>query len=282
MLGSHLSITGGLHNALIEANRLEISCVQVFTKNQRQWKAPPLTGEQVAKWQAQRAESGVRMTVSHASYLINLASGEASNREKSVALFRDEIERCEQLGIPLLVIHPGSHKGDGEAVGLARITRAIDRVHRDLPGYKTITCLESTAGQGTSLGADLGHLELLLNGVAERHRLDLCLDTCHLLAAGYDLTNAAGAAALLEEVDQRFGLASVRCWHLNDSRTPRGSRVDRHEHIGHGHVAEEAFRTLLRAPSVCRVPKILETPKATHPSGVPWDVVNLQTLARLG
>lgn len=281
MLGSHLSIAGGLHNALVAGRALRVDCVQVFTKNQQQWSSPPLTDAAVRLWREHLASTGIARTVSHDSYLINLASPDADLRRRSAALFREELLRCEALGIPHLVAHPGAHMGAGEAEGLRRVAESLDAIHRGLPGLRTVTCLEVTAGQGTSLGWRLEHLREIMDRVREPHRVGVCLDTAHLLAAGYALTSAAGAAAVLEEVDGVIGLQRVHVVHVNDSKVPRGRRVDRHEHIGHGHIPKTAFRVVLNHPSLARVPKILETPKTTAPDGRAWDEVNLETLRAL-
>lgn len=278
MFGSHLSIAGGLHNALTAAEELGCECLQVFTKNQRQWRAPRLTQQAIDAWLAERERTGITELVSHDSYLINLAAVDETVRGKSLALFRDEIERCEALGIGLLVAHPGSHKDEGEEAGLRRIAEAIDQVHAELPGYRTITCLENTAGQGTALGYRLEHLRWLIEAVREPERLGVCIDTAHALAAGYDLTSAAGAKAFLQELDEVVGIERVLAMHVNDSKTQKGSRVDRHEHIGHGYVAMEAFATVVNEPRLKRVPKILETPKKKAPDGREWDAINLEVL----
>jgi deoxyribonuclease-4 len=279
MFGAHLSIAGGLENALIEAKDLGMDCVQVFTKNQRQWNAPPLTDDQVRTWLEHRNSTGVDHVVSHDSYLINLASPDRDTREKSVRLFIEEIERCEALAIPWLVAHPGAHKGLGETKGIQRIAAALDRVHKRLPGYRTLTCLEVTAGQGSNLGYRFEHLRDIADRLAEPERIAYCLDTAHALAAGYDLTNAAGAGNMLAEMDEVLGLDHVKVLHVNDSKVPRGSRVDRHAHIGHGCLAKTAIATVCQR--FAGAPKILETPKATAPDGRPWDTVNLQTVRKL-
>jgi len=276
MFGSHLSIAGGLHNALIEARELGMDCVQVFTKNQRQWAAPPLTDEQIEQWFAHRKSTGVKHVVSHDSYLINLASPKRDVREKSIKLFIDELDRCQKLDIPYLVTHPGAHLGIGETQGLERVARALDRVHKRMPNIKPITLLEITAGQGTSLGYTLEHLRDIIDRVEQSERLAVCIDTAHALAGGYDLTSAAGARSFLKQIDNTVGLLSVKALHLNDSKVERGRRVDRHEHIGHGHVSPEAFAVICRRFK--RVPKILETAKEDHPDGRKWDQVNLETL----
>lgn len=281
MFGSHLSVAGGLENAVREATELGMDCVQIFTRNQRQWSAKPLGDEQVEAWRSAVAASPLEATVSHDSYLINLASPDRATREKSIRTFRDELERCEVLGIPSLVTHPGAHLGIGEAKGLDRVARALDRVHKSLAGYETVTCLEITAGQGSGLGYRFEHLRTIIDSVREPERLAICFDTAHALAAGYDLESAAGARAVLEEFDDVLGLDRLRVLHINDSKVPRGRRVDRHEHIGHGHVALEAFGVIVNHPGIDRVPKILETAKGDADDGRPWDTVNLEALRGL-
>lgn len=278
MFGSHLSIAGGLHNALLSARAYAFDCVQVFTKNQRQWSCPPLTEPQLRDWHAHRKSTAIQHVVSHDSYLINLGSPGGDLRHKSLTLFREEIERCEALDIAHLVTHPGAHVGEGEAAGLANIVQAIDHVHAELPGYRTLTCLENTAGQGTTLGYDLKHLRAILDTVKQPERLAVCIDTAHSLEAGYDLTSAPATKAFLQELDEIIGLKRVRVLHVNDSKTPRGSRVDRHAHIGHGHLSLDAFRTILRHKHFKHTPKILETPKEKTPQGQDWDQLNAQTL----
>ncbi len=281
MFGSHLSVAGGLHNALIEAHEKKMDCVQVFTKNQRQWKTKPLTDEQITLWQKHRKQTDIHSVVSHDSYLINLASPDPVARDKSIALFREELLRCETLDIPLLVTHPGAHMKEGEEAGLKQIIASLDEVHRDLPGLKTITCLETTAGQGTSLGWRFEHLQVILQGCHAPARLAVCLDTAHMFAAGYDMTSQKGTQAMIQELDQLVGLDQVRAIHLNDSKIERGGRVDRHEHIGHGHIAKVAFEWLLSEPAFGDIPKILETAKSPSPNGEPWDLVNLKTLRQM-
>lgn len=281
MFGAHLSISGGLENALIQARHLGMECVQVFTKNQRQWATKPLHQEQIDLWHQHLKSSKVESTVSHDSYLINLAAVDKEIREKSIRLFVDEIERCEALAIPYLVMHPGAHVGQGESKGITRVVAALNRIHRSLKGYKTITCLEITAGQGTTLGYRFEHLRAILDRVKEPERLAVCFDTAHALAAGYDLTSHAGAKAVFQEFDDVIGLDRLKAFHLNDSKVERGKRVDRHENIGHGHVSIEAFRYLVNHAAFKRIPKILETPKGTDSRGRDWDRVNLATLRRL-
>ena len=281
MFGSHLSIAGGLHHALTGARELGMDCVQVFTKNQRQWSAKPLDDAAVALWKEHQRETGVTDVVSHDSYLINLASPNADTLKKSRDLFRIELLNCEALGIPWLVTHPGAHMGEGEDAGLAAVAASLDAIHAEVPGLRTVTCLEVTAGQGTSLGWRFEHLRRIVDLVKQPERLAVCLDTAHLLAAGYDLTSAAGMRATLDECVALVGLDRVKVIHVNDSKVPRGKRVDRHEHIGHGHVSLEALRVLLNWPGMMQTPKILETAKEDAPDGRPWDAINLAALRGL-
>jgi len=281
MFGSHLSIAGGLHLALDKARQLDMDCVQIFTKNQRQWAVKPLEEAAVELWFEHQRITGITEVVSHDSYLINLASPDAAARKKSIALFREELLRCETLKIPSLVTHPGAHMQAGEEAGLAQVAKSLDELHRDLPGLKTVTCLEITAGQGSALGYTFAHLKRIIELVKDPQRLAICLDTAHLIEAGYDLTSASGAKAVLQELDDLIGLSLVRAIHVNDSKTPRGSRVDRHAHISHGHVSLDAFAVFVNEPHFADVPKILETPKEDAPDGRPWDTINLETLRGL-
>jgi len=278
MFGSHLSTAGGPHNALIDARRLKLDCLQIFTRNQRQWTPPPLTDELVEQWRAEHRRTPIPV-VSHDSYLINLASPRRDVREKSIRLFVDELARCEVLSVEHLVTHPGAHLGIGQARGLDRVARALDRIHKRLPDCPVVTCLEITAGQGTTLGVTLEELRAIIDAVAEPGRLAVCIDTAHALAAGYDLTSAAGAEHFVAQVDRALGLDLVKVIHVNDSKAPLGARRDRHEHIGRGYVARAAFRVIARAfPDT---PKILETPKGKDPRGREWDKLNLNAVRRL-
>lgn len=280
MFGSHLSIAGGLHNALLEAERLHCECVQIFTKNQQQWVAKPLEQAAIDEWSSHVTRLKFKHTVSHDSYLINLASPNPELRAKSINLFLEEIRRCDLLGIPYLVTHPGAHMGEGEPAGLKRIATAIDEIHKALPKAKVITCLEITAGQGTSLGYKLEHLAEIISQVKAEQRLGVCLDTAHLFAAGYDFRGAK-YKAFRKELEKTVGLDRVKVLHLNDSKKDLGSRVDRHDHIGRGLIGVEGFRPIVGDKAFKDVPKILETPKGPDEAGQEWDLVNLERLKSL-
>ena len=280
MYGSHLSIAGGMHKAVAEAQSLGLATVQVFTKNQQQWRVPPLKDEAVEQWRAACDAAGYEHTVSHDSYLINLASPDAALRKKSVALFVEEVRRCDLLGIPYLVMHPGAHMGDGEAKGVERIAESLDDGFKKIGESRTVVCLESTAGQGTTLGHRLEHLAEIIDKSDNKDRLGVCLDTAHLFAAGYDFRGRK-YAAFKRELDTTVGLGRVKVWHLNDSKKELGSRVDRHEHIGEGTIGDEGFRPIVKDKLWRNVPKILETPKPKRDDGEAWDAINVERLKSL-
>jgi deoxyribonuclease IV len=281
MFGSHLSISGGMENALLAAEKLALQTVQVFTKNQQQWAAKPLDDSAIKTFRTHADRLGYQKIVAHDSYLINLATADPLLWEKSIAAFREEMRRCDQLGIAYLVTHPGAHCGTGEACGISRVIEALNRIldeDEKGAGGKVTVCLETTAGQGSCLGCSFDHLATMRRGIRHNHRIGICVDTCHILAAGYDITTEAATRNVLTQMDQSFGLDQIKVWHLNDSKKPLGSRVDRHEHIGRGFVGLEGFRVICQDDRFREVPKILETPKDPAPDGRDWDEVNLELL----
>jgi deoxyribonuclease-4 len=277
VFGSHISIAGGLHNALLAAEKLDMQTVQVFTKNQQQWKCTPLDAHSIAQWSAHCRRLRFDHTVCHDSYLINLASPDDRLWQASIELFIHEVTRCAQLKIPYLVTHPGAHMGSGESAGLRRVATALDRVHAALPSARVQVCLEITAGQGSALGYRLEHLAQIIAQVRQPRRVAVCLDTAHLFAAGYDFRGRK-YARFRKQLDSIIGVKRVKVLHLNDSKKDLGSRVDRHDHIGHGKIGKAGFIPIVRDPDFADIPKILETPKSAHPDGRTWDEVNLQTL----
>jgi len=277
VFGSHLPIAGGLHLALLEAERLNCESLQIFTKNQQQWKCKPLTAEAIGQWRSHCHRLGFRRTVSHDSYLINLASPDDRLWNASIDLFIEELTRCALLGIGYLVTHPGAHVGSGEDAGLSRVAAGLDRAYGADGVGEVVTCLEITAGQGSSLGYKLEHLAEIISRSREPSRFGVCLDTAHLFAAGYDFRGRR-YGKFRKELDATLGLRRVKVLHLNDSKKDLGSRVDRHEHIGHGKIGKEGFIPFVREEAFLKIPKILETPKEKHPSGRLWDEVNLETL----
>jgi deoxyribonuclease-4 len=292
MYGSHLSSAGGIHNAVTSAVRLGLDTVQVFTHAPAQWAVKrsaegawdgkPIDPSVVHQWKASVNAAGFAATVAHDSYLINLASADPELFEKSVSAFAWELRRCESAGISFLVTHPGAHLGSGEDAGISRVIEGLGKVFLAVASKHTTVCLEVTAGQGSSLGYRLEHLRDVIQGCGKHARhLAVCLDTAHLLAAGYDFRGRK-YAAFKRELDRTVGVDRVKVWHLNDSKKDLGSRVDRHEHIGHGFVGLDGFRPIVRDTDWAEIPKILETAKEKHPDGREWDEVNLETLRGLG
>ncbi len=275
MLGAHMSIAGGLPLAFQRAKQVGATALQVFTKSSNQWKARPLSEDEIGQFKAGVKDLGARAVVAHSSYLINLASPAPELFEKSLAAFRDELLRCEALDIPNLVFHPGAHMGEGDEKGVARVADALGRAHRDLPGLRVKATIEVTAGQGSCLGHRFEHVRGILEQSREHERLAVCLDTCHLFAAGYDIRTRSGWDATIDELDQSFGVKRVEAFHLNDSKKGLGCRVDRHEHIGKGAIGPAAFACVLNDARFRGVPKVLETPKG---ESLEEDFTNLRTL----
>lgn len=275
-----MSIAGGHHKAVWAAHRIGFTTVQLFTKSNHQWKAKPLDDKGVRAFQDAFQETGVSSPVAHTSYLINLASGEAALWKKSIDALTVELERAEALGIADLVLHPGSHGGAGEEAGLERVAAALDRVHERTEGIGCFIDLETTAGQGTSLGACFEHLSRIREWVSAPDRLAVCVDTCHIFAAGYRLGAKADYNRTIKALDRIVGLGLVRVWHLNDSQKDCGSRVDRHAGLGRGRIGLDAFGWLVTDPRLADVPMILETPKGTE-EGEELDAINLRVLQRL-
>ncbi|HVT29265.1 MAG TPA: deoxyribonuclease IV, partial [Lacipirellulaceae bacterium] len=234
ILGAHQSIAGGYYKAVEHAHRLKCDCVQLFTKNNNQWRAKELTDEDVRLFRGRLKELGVRHPLAHDSYLINLASPDAALWKKSVDSFVMEMLRADRLGIPYVVTHPGAHTTSSEAAGIAAVVRALDETHRQTRGIKTKCLLETTAGQGSCLGCRFEQLAAMIDGVQDPDRLGICVDTCHIFAAGYPIGTEKEYMATMRVLDKTVGIKLVRAIHVNDSLKPLGSRVDRHAHIGRG------------------------------------------------
>ena len=256
-------------------------CIQIFVRNQRQWSAKPLDQENVRLWQASKKKAGMSHVVAHASYLVNLASADTVIWDKSVVALTDELERCEALGVRHLVFHPGARGQQTLEEGIERIAMGINQIHQRTRGLKASLMLETTAGQGSAIGHRFEHLADILSAVRAPTRLGVCVDTCHIFAAGYALSPPRAYAATIQEFEHVVGLEWVKCIHVNDSKRSLGSRVDRHEQIGEGHIGLAGFRNLVNDARFFGVPKILETPKGTHTDGRDLDVVNLARLRRL-
>jgi deoxyribonuclease-4 len=278
--GAHQSIAGGCDRAVWTAQARQCVTVQLFTKNNNQWKAPPLTDEHATAFRLALQRTGIVDPVAHTSYLINLASPDVNLWEKSIEAMVQEVERCGLLGIPDLVVHPGAHMGEGEKAGLARVARALDLVHRRTRGLAVLIDLETTAGQGTSVGHRFEHLQQIFRRVAHPERLGVCVDTCHIFAAGYPMTTPEQYDETIDRLDRSVGLERLRLWHLNDSSRELGSRVDRHAAIGLGRMGLKPFRHLVNDPRFRELPMILETPKGIL-DGEDLDTRNLRVLRRL-
>lgn len=280
LLGAHVPTAGGLHHAPAHGRDIGATAIQVFTRNQRQWAARPLGSDEAGAFRLALRASGVRSVMSHASYLINLASPDPVLSERGRDAFRVEMTRCHELGIPLLVFHPGAHLGAGEDAGVRAVAQGLDQVFAACRRARVMPLIEITAGQGSCVGHRFEHLAEMLARVKSPERVGVCLDTCHLYAAGYDIATPRGYERTLAEFDRVVGLGRLRAIHLNDARKPLGSRVDRHAPIGEGFLGLRTFRRLLADPRLRDVPKVLETP-----GGLPaWrrELALLRGLARRG
>jgi deoxyribonuclease-4 len=280
ILGAQMSIAGGYHLAVERAHRCGCDCVQLFTRNSNQWRAKQITAQQAEQFRTALAAWGVTHPLAHDSYLINLASPDETLWRRSIDALVMELCRAETLGIPSVVTHPGAYTTSSEAEGLRRIVRALDEIRARIGSLGTCCLLETTAGQGTTLGWRFEHLAELLGGVQHPQWLGVCFDTCHVFAAGYPLRTSKQYDRTMESFGRIVGLQRLRAFHLNDSRRELGSRIDRHEHIGRGKLGLAAFRHLLSDPRFHKTPMYLETPKGQE-NGVDLDVINLGTLRRL-
>lgn len=278
ILGAHESIAGGMSKAFDRAQSVGCESVQIFVKSNRAWAVKPLTDEDIERFRARAEESGIQPVVGHASYLLNLGTPDEELWKKSRDMLILELQRCEALGVGYLVLHPGAHVGSGEEVGLTRVAQALGQVHAATPGFSAQILLETTAGQGTSLGYSFDHLAWLLSHTPEGERLGVCLDTCHVFAAGYELRTLEGYTDTIETFDHVIGLDRLYAIHLNDSKGDLGSRKDRHEHIGKGHIGLDGFRRVMNDPRLAGLPGLLETPKRED---LREDRENLTTLRSL-
>lgn len=293
MFGSHLSVAGGIANALRDAQTLDLDCVQIFTKNQQQWRVKPLEPDHERDWLDTLTEMGWAWdgartggrTVSHASYLINLGSPDPELRAKSIDLMTEEILRCERLGIPYLVHHPGSHKKTTVEEGIDRIADSYAQLFRRTAGYRTICCLENTVGGGSTIGRTFEELADLRDAICQRidepDRVGFCFDTCHAHSGGYDMSTRPKARGVLDHFDHLCSLDHLLVLHLNDCKVKMGARIDRHEHIGLGTIGIDGFKAVVNHKALQDRPKIMETPKGEADDGTPWDSANLAALQAL-
>ena len=261
LLGAHMSIAGGHALAIDRATSFGMTACQIFTKNANQWNAKPIAPDAAEGFRTRVVESDVAFVVAHDSYLINLASPDETLRERSTAAFGDELRRCDLLGVPWLVTHPGAHMGSGVEEGTRRVADALNRLFDELPDLAVTVLLETTAGQGSTLGRSFEELAAILELVEDQRRVGVCFDTCHVFAAGYDLRDETGYADTMRSFDETIGFARLRVFHLNDSKKGLGSHVDRHAHIGEGELGLDAFRSIVNDERFAAHPGILETPK---------------------
>ncbi len=278
LLGAHMSIGGGVHTAIERGHSIQCTAIQIFVKNNMQWFARPLTREEIRAFVGHRQRGEISSMFAHANYLINLAAINPQFHTNSIRALSEELIRADQLELPFLVLHPGAHLGAGEEAGLNKIVKSIDKVFRKIPKVKTRIALETTAGQGSCLGNRFEQIAYIIKNVREPERLSVCLDTAHIFAAGYDISTEAGVKKVFRQFDRLIGLDRLTAIHVNDSKTGRGSRVDRHEHIGQGQIGIEAFRFIMRDRRFRKIPKVLETPKGKE---MREDVMNLEKLRRL-
>jgi len=278
LLGAHMSIGGGVHMAIERACSIKCRAMQMFVKNNMQWFARLLTRDEIRAFLEHRQRSELLSIFAHANYLINLAATNPQFHANSLRALSEELTRADQLKLPFLVLHPGAHLGAGEEAGLKKIVASIDKVLRKLPKLKTRIALETTAGQGSCLGHTFKQIAFIFDNVREPQRLCVCLDTAHVFAAGYDIGSEAAIKKTFRELDRTIGLERLVAIHVNDSKTVRGSRVDRHEHIGKGKIGLDAFRFIMRDRRFRDIPKVLETPKGKD---LREDVENLKTLRGL-
>ena len=276
MLGSHMSVAGGVSLAFGRAEEAGCAVAQIFVKNNNRWQGVPLTAAEIDSFWTERERTGIWPVIAHNTYLVNLASADPAIRERSIACTVNELERCQSLGLPGLVIHPGAHIGAGVEEGVRRVATALKRVFDRTPDVETRILLETTAGQGTTLGRSAEELTMLLEKIDAPDRTGVCLDSCHMFAAGYELRTSRGYERTIREFDVTVGLKRIRAIHLNDSKKPLGSFRDRHEHIGEGEIGDAGFRNIMNDRRLREIPMILETPKDGDA-----DLVNLARLRAL-
>jgi deoxyribonuclease-4 len=278
LLGAHTSTAGGVDKAVDRALAVGCTAMQVFVKNNMQWFASPFSEKEIHAFLDHPRLAELRSVFAHSGYLINLAATSDDFHAKSTRSLREELVRADQLRLPHLVLHPGAHMGAGVEAGLRKVVASIDAIFSEIPKVKTRIALETTAGQGSSLGHTFEHLEYIMENVREPERLCICLDTAHVFAAGYDISTPVGAKKVFADFDRSIGLKHLAALHLNDSKVALNSHVDRHEHIGKGKIGIEAFRFIMNKPQFAKIPKVLETPKGKE---MAEDVENMNLLRSL-
>lgn len=278
LIGAHTSTQGGVGAAVDLANKLGFTAMQIFSKNNNRWYSKPFSEKEIIDFKEKLEKSKIKFTVVHDSYLINLCATDKEILKKSRDAFFDELNRCELLGIPFLNFHPGSHGGAGEEEGIKLIAESLNIIHEKTKGYNVSSMLEVTAGQGSAIGYRFEHIRKIIDQVEDKERMSVCIDTAHIFAAGYDIKSPTGYKKTMKEFDDIIGLDRLQCFHMNDSKKPFASRVDRHEHIGKGFIGLDGFKNIMNDKKISHIPKILETPKGKEHLE---DVENIKVLISL-
>jgi deoxyribonuclease-4 len=259
-LGAHLGIAGGLDEAVREAKRIGCESLQIFAKSPQMWKGPPISEESANRFREAVEETGLKATAVHHGYLLNLGQPDPARLRQSQTAFLDELGRAERLGVRALIFHPGAHLGSGSSSAVERIAKSLNQAFAETPGYGVRALVENAAGQGTTIGSTFEELAGILERVDDARRVGICLDTCHLFAAGFDFRTPEGYRDMIDRLDRTVGLSAVHAFHLNDAKAPLGSHLDRHENIGQGEIGIEGFRSLVNDERWVNVPGYLETP----------------------
>jgi deoxyribonuclease IV len=278
LLGAHCSIGGGLYTAFERASIIKANVIQIFTKNARQWSGSILSSEQVEIYKRNLKKSNVKEVISHDSYLINLAAPNPGVLMRSRAAFKEEIIRCSQIGIKYLVFHPGAHLGTGVDIGIKTIAESLNKIHEETPDIKVISTIETTAGQGSNLGSKFEEIRKIIDLVDNKKRIGVCVDTCHIFAAGYDIRSEEKYNKTFDEFKKIIGFKYLKVFHVNDCKSEFNSHVDRHEHIGKGKIGKKGFGFLINDKRFIKIPKILETPKSED---LHEDIINMNILKKL-
>ncbi len=278
LLGAHMSIAGGMHTSVERASKIGCNVMQVFVKNNNQWRGKKLSDKEILLFKEKLTQSDIKYVMAHDTYLINLCAINKMILSRSRATLKDEFDRCEQLGIEYLNFHPGSHMGQGEVDGIKLIAESLNIIHEQTIGYKVKSVLETTAGQGTAIGRTFEEIRAIIDLIEEKNRMAVCIDTCHIFAAGYNISTEIGWEKTFNEFDDIIGLERLVAFHVNDSKRECGSRIDRHEHIGKGKIGLEGFRLLMNDQRFLDTPKILETPKGED---MKEDIENIKKLRLL-
>ena len=277
-LGAHVSISGGLHKAFERAKYVNCNTMQIFTKNNAKWYSNPIGKDEIAKYKNEEKKSKITPVIAHASYLINLAAKDDETLTKSIVSFEDELTRCNNLGIKILVIHPGSHGGFGVNKGISKIIESVNKAIKNIKNLDVTIAFETTAGQGTSIGSCFEELQMIIKGIHKEVKTKVCIDSAHIFESGYKIAELSDYKNTKRAINKTIGIDNIAVIHLNDSKTDFGSRVDRHEHIGKGKIGIKAFSYIVNDEDFINIPKIIETPKSDD---LHEDIENLNMLRSL-